>query len=160
MKDTFSLWSITNMSVIDNGTFWHCRWEKMTFQPVFLKIAPQRPRLLYTVHLQCTVHCTVWIIDNQLNWSRSSWWRSWFFRNSSGKKEWNTVKRVCNYVRQITIEIHTHSRKRFPETRERYSATKKESVLSSVSDLHKCFCRSGSRIPNLTCLHHPSKNYV
>ena len=25
IKDTFSLWSITSMSVIDHGTFWHCR---------------------------------------------------------------------------------------------------------------------------------------
>ena len=30
IKETFSLWSITNMSVIDDGKFWHCQSGEMT----------------------------------------------------------------------------------------------------------------------------------
>ena len=32
IKDTFSLWTITSISVIDYGTFWHCQSGGMTFQ--------------------------------------------------------------------------------------------------------------------------------
>ena len=28
------MWSITNMSMIDNGTFWHCQLEEITFKTV------------------------------------------------------------------------------------------------------------------------------
>ena len=35
IKETFSLWSITNMSVTDNVTFWHHQPEKITFQAVY-----------------------------------------------------------------------------------------------------------------------------
>ena len=33
---TFSLWSITNMSVIDNETFWHRQLLEITFQTVLI----------------------------------------------------------------------------------------------------------------------------
>ena len=36
-SDTFSMLSITNMSVIDYETFWHCRLGEMTFQAVYLE---------------------------------------------------------------------------------------------------------------------------
>ena len=41
-----SLWSITNMSLIDNGTFWHYRSEEMTVQTVLVLILNIKIRMV------------------------------------------------------------------------------------------------------------------
>ena len=68
VRETFSLWSITNMSVIDNRTFWHRQLEEITFQTVSIGAGAgdsnsRLPHFSPSVNYCIEMISTAWLLD-------------------------------------------------------------------------------------------------